>query len=112
MRQNMGDVRRWDVRFQHWVNDWEVELVGVFLHQLELHIPLNEDGDPLRWRLKKNGDFDIRSFFSDLKGSSSNAFPWKKKKKKHMWCKGFMSSCFLCLDSCMRIGKRVLQEII
>ena len=34
------------------------------------------------------------------------------KKKKHMGCKGFMSSCFLCLDSCMRIGKRVLQEII
>ena len=48
MRQNMGDVRMWDVQFQHWVNDWEVELVGVFLHQLELHIPLNEDGDPLR----------------------------------------------------------------
>ena len=48
VRQNMGDVRRWDVRFQHWVNDWGVELVGVFLHQLELHIPLNEDGDRLR----------------------------------------------------------------
>ena len=45
MRQNMGDVRRWDVRFQYWFNDWEVELVGVFLHQLELYIPLNEDGD-------------------------------------------------------------------
>ena len=35
-----------------------------------------------------------------------------KKKKKHMGCKGYMSSCFLCLDNCMRIGKRVLQEII
>ena len=64
VRQNMGNVRKWDVQYQCGFNDWEVELVGIFLHQLELHIPLNGDEDRLKWKLKKNGDLDIHSFFS------------------------------------------------
>ena len=51
--------------------------MGAFLHLLESHNPLNEDGDCVRWRLKKNGDFDVHSFYSALRGSSSTTFPWK-----------------------------------
>ena len=31
----------------------------------------------MRWKLKKNGDFDIGSFYGALKGSSSTIFPCK-----------------------------------
>jgi hypothetical protein len=33
--------------------------------------------DGLRWKLKTNGIFDVRSFYSSLKESSPLAFPWK-----------------------------------
>ena len=29
------------------------------------------------WKLKPNGDFDIRSFYNKLRGSPSVVFPWK-----------------------------------
>ena len=32
VRQNMGNVRKWDVQYQCGFNDGEVELVGIFLH--------------------------------------------------------------------------------
>ena len=51
--------------------------MGAFLHFLESRIPPNEVGDKLWWRLKKNGDFDICSFYGVLRGSSSTTFPWK-----------------------------------
>ena len=70
-------VRMWGkgragMRFRRSFNDWEMELVGAFLHLLESHNPLNEAGDWVRWRLKKK-----HSFYSALRGSSSTTFPWK-----------------------------------
>ena len=40
-------------------------------------VPLNEDDDWLRWTLKNNGNFDIRSHYNVLRDSSSITFPWK-----------------------------------
>ena len=34
------------------------------------------DGDRMRWKLTKNGDFNIRSFYHKLDGSFV-VFPWK-----------------------------------
>lgn len=48
-----------------------------FLHPVESHICLTESGDQLRWRLKKNKNFDIHSFYNALRGSSFVTFSWK-----------------------------------
>lgn len=48
-----------------------------FLHFLDSRIPPNEVGDKLWWKLKKNGDFDICSFYGVLRGSSSLHFHGK-----------------------------------
>jgi len=56
---------------------YQLELIGAFLHQLQSHIPLNEDGDWVRWMLKKNGDFDIHPFYNALRESFSVIFSWK-----------------------------------
>ena len=61
------------MRFQCGFNDWVVELVGAFLHQLESYIPQNED--LARWKSNKNGDFGISSFYGTLRGSSFASFP-------------------------------------
>ena len=41
------------------------------------NIPLMDVGDQMRWKLKPNGDFDIRSFYIKLRDSPSVVFPWK-----------------------------------
>lgn len=46
------------------LNDLELDLVASFLHLLESHIPITEDGDKVKWRLKKNEEFDIRSLYN------------------------------------------------
>uniref|UniRef100_A0A2N9G3X9 Reverse transcriptase zinc-binding domain-containing protein n=1 Tax=Fagus sylvatica TaxID=28930 RepID=A0A2N9G3X9_FAGSY len=39
--------------------------------------PVHESDDVLKWSLKKNGTFDIRSFYHAIRGSRSRGFPWK-----------------------------------
>ena len=42
-----------------------------FLRTLGFNLPQTENGDRMRWKLTKNGDFDICSFYNKLRG------PWK-----------------------------------
>ena len=49
----------------------------IFLLFLASIIPLNENDDRLRWTLKNNGNFDIRSYYNVLQSSSAITFPWK-----------------------------------
>ena len=58
--------RSWDVRFIWRPNDWEMGFVDEFLHTLVFNLPLTEIGNHMRWKLTKNGDFDIRSFYNKL----------------------------------------------
>ena len=58
--------RSWDVRFIWRPNDWEMGVVDEFLHTLVFNLPLTEIGNHMRWKLTKNGDFDIRSFYNKL----------------------------------------------
>lgn len=75
IRQEVGDRRGWDVHFIWSPNDWEVELVDDFFQFLAANLPSADDGDRMRWKLTKNGDFNIRSFYHKLRGSSSVVFP-------------------------------------
>ena len=85
------------VHFIRRPNDWEVVLMDDFFRFLAANLPLTNDGDRMRWKLTKNGDFNIRSFYHKLRGSSSIDFPWKGIwKVKAPWC------LFLCLDSNLR----------
>ena len=64
--------------------------MAAFIHLIESHIPLNENVDRVWCKLKMNGDFNIHSFYSDLRGFSSPIFLGKafvlciKKKKKRI----------------------------
>ena len=54
-----------------------MELLGTFAHTLESLSPPIEGRDKMRWCLGSKGDFDIKSFYGALRGSSSITFPWK-----------------------------------
>jgi hypothetical protein len=69
-----GSRSEWNVTFVRYFNDWEVEGVVSF-EFLHYHASFKEGGDGLRLRLKGNGVFDIRSFYSVLRGSQTSEFP-------------------------------------
>ena len=50
--------------------------MGAFTHTLESLSPI-EGGDKMRRGLGLKGDFDIKSFYGALRGSSSITFPLK-----------------------------------
>ena len=52
-------------------------MVDDFFQFLASNLPSSINGDRMRWKLMKNGDFNIRSFYHKLRGSSSAVFPWK-----------------------------------
>ena len=76
-RQGAGDRRIWDVRFIREFNDWKKDEGLYFLRILGANTPSMDVGDRLRWKLKPNGDFDIRSYYNKLRDSPSIVFPWK-----------------------------------
>ena len=69
--QGAGDRRTWDVRFIRGPNDWEAGVVDGFFRFLASNLPSVIDGDRMRWKLTKNGDFNIHLFYHKLSGSSS-----------------------------------------
>ena len=76
-RQGAEDRRIWDVRFIRDLNDWEMDEGLQFLHILGANTPPLDVGDRMRWKLKPNGKFDIRSYYNKLRDSPSIVFPWK-----------------------------------
>ena len=75
--QGVGDRRTWDVHFIWSPNDWEIDVVDDFFRFLAFNLPLVTDGDHMRWKLTRNMDFTIRSYYHKLHSSSSIVFPWK-----------------------------------
>ena len=69
--------RSWDVHFTRRPNDWEMGGMDDFLHTLGSNLPLIENGDRLRWKLTKNGGFDIRLLYNKLRSPLPIIFPWK-----------------------------------
>ena len=52
-------------------------MVDEFFRFLTSKVPSGTDGDCLKWKLIKNGDFTICSYHHKLHGSYSVIFPWK-----------------------------------
>ena len=77
LRQGAEERRIRDVRFIRDFNDWEMDEGLHFLRILGANTPPMDVGDRMRWKLKPNGVFDIRSFYNKLKDSPSSVFPWK-----------------------------------
>ena len=75
--QGVGDRRTWDVHFIWSPYDWEIDVVDDFFRFLAFNLPLVTDGDCMRWKLTKNVDFTICSYYHKLHGSSSIVFQWK-----------------------------------
>jgi hypothetical protein len=73
----LGSRPEWNVHFVRNFNDWEVEWVASFFELLHAHTAFKEGGNGLRWRLKSNGAFDIRSFYLALRDNQPVTFPWK-----------------------------------
>ena len=48
-----------------------------FLRTLGSNLPHTKNGDRMRWKLTKNEDFDIRSFYNNLRNPLPIIFPWK-----------------------------------
>ena len=48
-----------------------------FLRTLGSNLPHTKNEDRMRWKLTKNGVFDIRSFYNKLRSSLPIIFPWK-----------------------------------
>ena len=69
--------RSWDVHFIRRPNDWEMGGVDEFLWTLDSNLPPSVNGDRMRWKLTKNEDFDIRSFYNKLRSPLPIIFPWK-----------------------------------
>ena len=76
IRQGMGGKRSWVVCFIRVPNDWEteMEIVDDFFRFLAANLPSLDEADHMRWKLTNNGDFNIRSFYHELCGSSSIVF--------------------------------------
>uniref|UniRef100_A0A2N9EKG6 Reverse transcriptase domain-containing protein n=1 Tax=Fagus sylvatica TaxID=28930 RepID=A0A2N9EKG6_FAGSY len=72
-RQNGGV--EWNITFIQNFNDWEIDGVSTFLHLLYSHSPVSMDNDVLWWRLKKNGLFDIHSFYHAIRNSPRWVLP-------------------------------------
>jgi hypothetical protein len=72
-----GEDCDWHIRFGRAFNDWEIEEVASFFQLLQVKSPTRVDVDKMRWDLKKNEAFDIRSYYLALRGSENISFPWK-----------------------------------
>ena len=50
------------------------------------NLPPTKNGDHMRWKLMKNGNFDIQSFYNKLRGPLPIIFLWKSIwKVKALW---------------------------
>ena len=73
----MEERRSWNVCFIRDFNDWEMDEGLHFPRILGANTPPMEVGDRMKWKLKPNGVFDIRSYYNKLRDSPSTVFPWK-----------------------------------
>ena len=71
--QNSGQGN-WNLNFLRDFNDWELDLVGDFLHILRGCKPSLEE-DSVLWRQGRSGQFRVKEAFSLLTKSDDTCFP-------------------------------------
>ena len=77
LRQGAEERRIWNVCFIRDFNDWKMDEGLHFFRILGANTPPMDVGDRMRWKLKPNRVFDIRSFYNKLRDYPSTVFPWK-----------------------------------
>lgn len=60
-----GGRRVWNMNFSKNLNDWELEEYEALL-QLLSNVQLSDSKDRVVWKLKKNVEFTIKSFYNYL----------------------------------------------
>jgi hypothetical protein len=86
-----------------------------FFEFLHSYTSFKVGGDGLRWRLKGNGVFDIRSFYTALRGTLPVLFPWKaiwgvhtpRRVSFFVWSATW--GRILTIDNLMRIGFQLVS---
>ena len=76
-RLGIEERRSWGVHFIRRPNDWKMGEVDEYLCTLDSNLPPFVNGDHMQWKLTKNGNFDIRSFYNKLRSPLPIIFPWK-----------------------------------
>ena len=71
--QNSGQGN-WNLNFLRDFNDWELDLVGDFLHILRGYKPSLEE-DSILWRQGRSGQFRVKEAYSLLTKSDDIGFP-------------------------------------
>ena len=74
-RLGIEERRSRDVHFIRRPNDWETGEVDDFLRTLDSNLPPSVNCDRMRWKLTKNGAFDLRSFYNKLRCPLPIIFP-------------------------------------
>jgi hypothetical protein len=77
VRPGLSSSGEWHISFVRDFNDWEIYVVVSFFQFLHPLLSSRERQDIMVWKLCKNGQFDVRSFYSALRGSNRRRFPWK-----------------------------------
>ena len=67
----------WNLRFYRNFHERELEAAFSFLNFIQARIPRGIGCDSPHWCLKRNGKFDIQSFYNKIRGTSLSSFPWK-----------------------------------
>ena len=67
----------WNLRFYRNFHERELEVAISFLNFIQSRIPRGIGCDSPHWCLKRNGKFDIRTFYNKIRGTSLSSFPWK-----------------------------------
>ena len=55
----------------------ELEAAFSFLDFIQPRFPRGVECDSSHWCLNGNGEFDIRSYYNNIRGASISSFPWK-----------------------------------
>ena len=71
----VGEGHGWTPFFARAFNDWEIELVELFLHKIQAFRVQREDEDRVIWIALNGGVFSVKSLYSILELGGSSIFP-------------------------------------
>ena len=74
---DVGEGRIWNLAFVRDFNDWEVQKVLAFFNFIHSKILAGLALDSMCWKLRQNGEFDVKSFYHALDVKVDIEFPWR-----------------------------------
>ena len=129
----VGEEDGWTPLFAGAFNDWEIELVKLFLHKIQAFWVQREEEDRVIWTTSNGGAFSVKSLYSILELEGSSMFPsesiWRVRVPpkiaffaweaswgkvltlKQLQRRGFFlaNRCFLCLSKVETVDHLLLH---